>query len=314
MRNILFLFFALSVLFFSQLGTRPLANPDEGRYASIGLEMLQTQDWIVPRLNGLVYFEKPPLAYWCCALGQKWFGENLFGARFFNALCSLLTCIALFLFCKRFLSMKVAYWAAIIYGTAGLPWGMSQMLTLDNTLTFFLTITLLLFVSAFLEEDSHKSFKLFLFAYLFMGLTVLTKGLIGIVLPGLIGLPWLILTKRIKQLRKAHLLLGIFIVLIVTVPWHYLVQQRFSCFSHFYFWHEHFERYLTDVHSRVKPWYFLVNSFLLGLLPWTFFLPRMLKKAFIKCNLVEKQILQFSFLWSMLVILFFATSHSQLIP
>ena len=99
-------FLGLGILFFTHIGTRPLANPDEGRYASMGLEMVQSNDWIVPRLNGLIYFEKPPLAYWSIALGQKLFGKTLFGSRFFNALFSLLTCFSLYLFCNKFLSKK----------------------------------------------------------------------------------------------------------------------------------------------------------------------------------------------------------------
>lgn len=310
-----FIWVLLIALFFVHIGTRPLANPDEGRYAGIGLEMLQTGDWLVPHLNGLIYFEKPPLAYWTIAWGEYIFGANYFGARFFNALFSFLTCLVLFLFCKRFLSVRIGIWAALIYGTSALPFGMSQMLTLDNTLTFFLTTTLLLFASGFLEENKNISKKIFLFAYVFMGLTILTKGLIGIVLPGLIGLPWLIYTGYIKKLPQAHLFKGFCIVLLITAPWHCLVQQRYDCFFNFYFWHEHFERYLTSVHNRTKPFYFLINSFLLGLIPWLFFLPRAICCAFKKVeNVLQKRIIVFSLLWSSLIVLFFSRSHSQLIP
>lgn len=310
-----FIWGLLICLFFAHIGTRPLANPDEGRYADMGLEMLQTGDWIVPHLNGLIYFEKPPLAYWTIALGEYIFGTNCFGARFFNALFSLLTCLALYLFCKRFLSKSVGLWSAFIYGTSALPFGMSQMLTLDNTLTFFLTSTLLLFAGGFLEEKSRVSRIFFLLAYLFMGLTVMTKGLIGIVLPGLIGLPWLIYTGYIKKLSQAHLFKGICIVLLVTAPWHCLVQQRYDCFFNFYFWHEHFERYFTSAHNRGKPFYFLINSFLLGLIPWLFFLPRALYCALKSPgSVLERRVVIFSLLWSCLIVSFFATSHSQLIP
>ena len=173
MKVVRIVFSLLCLLFFLHIGLRPLANPDEGRYAGMGLEMVRSGDWIVPHLNGLIYFEKPPLGYWFVALGEKIFGATLFGARFFNALFSLLTCGVLYRFCKRFLSQKVGLWAAFIYGTCGLTFGMSQMLTLDNALTFFLTTTLLLFVSGFLEKDAGKSRRYFLWAYVFMAWTVL---------------------------------------------------------------------------------------------------------------------------------------------
>ena len=281
----------------------------------MGLEMIRSGDWIVPHLNGLIYFEKPPLGYWCIALGEKFFGATLFGARFFNALFSLLTCFVLYRFFKRFLSQKVGLWAAFIYGTCGLPFGMSQMLTLDIALTFFLTTTLLLFASGFLEENATQARKDFLFAYIFMALTVLTKGLIGIVLPALIGFPWLIFTGHIKKLSKAYLAKGILLFFMIAAPWHFLAQQRYDCFFHFYFWHEHFERYLTTVHNRVRPFYFLLNAFLLGILPWLFFLPRALQTAFKNAQEKQiKQVLGFASLWCSLIVLFFIKSSSQLIP
>lgn len=315
MKPVSVVFSFLCVLFFAHIGTRPLANPDEGRYAGMGLEMLRSGDIVVPHLNGLIYFEKPPLGYWSIALGEKLFGATLWGARFFNALFSLLTCCVIYSFCKRFLSQKIGVWAAFIYGTCGLPFGMSQMLTLDNGLTFFLTATLLFFASGFLEEDSRKARKDFLLAYIFMAFTVLTKGLIGIVLPALIGIPWLFLTGYIKKLHTSHWLAGLFLFFVITAPWHFLVQQRYDCFFHFYFWHEHFERYLTSVHNRAKPFYFLLNAFLLGIIPWLFFLPRASVIAFKNAKEIRhKQIMKFVFLWTVLMVLFFVKSNSQLIP
>lgn len=309
------LWISLIILFFTHIGTRPLANPDEGRYASIGLDMLHSNNWIVPRLNGLIYFEKPPLAYWTIALGQKIFGENLWGTRFFNALFSLLTCFVLYSFCKKFLSKSIGLWAVLIYGTSGLPFGMSQMLTLDNTLTFFLTSTLLLFASGFLEENSSNARRCFLYAYIFMASTVMTKGLIGIVLPGIIGIPWLIYTGYIKKLPRMHLIKGLTLFFLIAAPWHILVQQSYAVFSKFYFWHEHFERYLTSKHNRTEPFYFLPNSFLLGSIPWVFFLPRSFYIFFkAKRTNLEKNIILFSIFWSVIILTFFSISNSQLIP
>ena len=307
-------FFGLALLYLAHIGTRPLANPDEGRYASIGAEILRTNEWIVPHLNGLIYFEKPPLGYWLTALGEKIFGVTLFGARFFNAFATLLTCLVLYGFCRCFLSKKVGLYAVVLYGTSGLAFGLSQVLTLDNFLTFFLTTTLLLFASGFLEEDEKRARYCFYGAYGLMALTVLTKGLIGIVFPLLIGFPWLLLTGNIKKLKRARLFRGTLLFLLIAVPWHIAVQRKYECFFDFYFWHEHFERYLTNSHLRGKPWYFLPAAFLCGLMPWTFFLPRLTKNAFFGTRDRERQIVLFASLWMFGVVGFFACSHSQLIP
>ena len=307
-------FFGLALLYLAHIGTRPLANPDEGRYASIGAEILRTNEWIVPHLNGLIYFEKPPLGYWLTALGEKIFGVTLFGARFFNALATLLTCGVLYVFCRRFLPKKVGLCAAILYGTSGLPFGLSQVLTLDNFLTFFLTTTLLLFAWGFLEENETRATYCFYGAYLFMALTVLTKGLIGLVFPALIGFPWLLFTGHWRKLNRACLFRGTLLFLVIAVPWHVAVQRKYECFFNFYFWHEHFERYLTDTHLRGKPWYFLPTAFLCGLMPWTFFLPRLTKNALFGTRNCERQIVLFALLWMLGVVGFFSCSHSQLIP
>lgn len=304
----------LILLCFFRIGTRPLAHPDEGRYATIGSEMLRTGEWIVPHLNGLVYFEKPPLGYWLIALGQKIFGHTLFGARCFNAAASILTCLCLYLFCKRFLSSTVGFWAALMYGTAALPFGLSQILTLDNFLTLFVTATLLSFASGFLEENPQSARKDFYRAYIFMALAVLTKGLIGIVLPALIGIPWLLMTRSFRRLFKTHLVKGWLLFFLIAAPWHIAVQHRYSCFAEFYFWHEHFERYLTNDHNRNQIWYFLPLAFLCGCLPWTFFVPRFLRSAWKHSMGKERAILLFSFCWAIGTLLFFSFSHSQLIP
>ncbi len=84
----------LAVIWFGSLGMRSLISPDEGRYASIAWEMMRSGDWITPRLNGLLYFEKPPMQYWLSALFLHLFGLNEFAARLWPALAGFLTVLA----------------------------------------------------------------------------------------------------------------------------------------------------------------------------------------------------------------------------
>ncbi|NLZ41159.1 MAG: hypothetical protein GX886_07880, partial [Comamonadaceae bacterium] len=70
-----------AALWLAMLGVRSLVSADEGRYASLSLGMLQSGDWVVPRLNGLLYFEKPPLQYWGGAVAMGLLGVNEFAAR-----------------------------------------------------------------------------------------------------------------------------------------------------------------------------------------------------------------------------------------
>src|SRR5258706_6822181 len=87
----------IAVLAFVAIGVgidimgRPLANPDEGRYSEISREMAATGDWVTPRLNGLKYFEKPPLQYWASALSFRLLGENEYTARLYIVLAGFST-------------------------------------------------------------------------------------------------------------------------------------------------------------------------------------------------------------------------------
>ena len=90
-KRLLILLLAFSAVWFSNLEYRKLVNPDEGRYAEIPREMLASGDWVVPRLNNLVYIEKPPLQYWATAASYELFGTNVWAARFYTGLCGLCT-------------------------------------------------------------------------------------------------------------------------------------------------------------------------------------------------------------------------------
>lgn len=308
-------FSLLVFLFFGQIAFRPLANPDEGRYAEIAREILQSGDWLTPRLNGLLYFEKPPFVYWCTALGERLFGTNVFGARFFNALFALLTCFCVYRFCTHFFNRTFGNIAAGILGTSLLWCEMSQLITLDVTLSFFITASILSFAWGFLTPHAGDARKHFFLAYIFVAFAVLTKGFIGLIAPALVGLPWLILTGHWRKLGQSYLIRGCLLIVLINFPWHYLMAVKYPEFCHFYFWHEHFERYLLPDHNRMKPFYFLPLSFLFGMFPWVLFFPRAL------CASAEswhskwvREIVLLGTFWSLGLVGFFSFSHSQLIP
>ena len=97
MKKMLFLLLVLIVLaYLAPLGVRELFSPDETRYGEIGREMRVLNDWVVPHLNGVHYFEKPVMGYWFFAAAQELFGENAFAVRFPCMLMTLLSAAALF--------------------------------------------------------------------------------------------------------------------------------------------------------------------------------------------------------------------------
>lgn len=305
--SVLIIVFGLFFMLF--LGHLPLLDPDEGRYAEIPREMLERGDFITPQLNYVKYFEKPPLHYWLNAFSQFVFGRTEFAARFPSALLGLcgvlLTCHA----GRRLFGRREGLFGALILGASVGFVSLARMNSIDMTLSFFMTATLFAFLLASREGETRKGIYYHLF-YLFAALTVLAKGLIGIVLPGGIVFLYLLLTRRWRILFEMRLLTGIPLFFAVCAPWFVLVSLKNPEFPNFFFIHEHFKRFTTKVHGRYEPPWFFIPVLLGGLFPWTFFLPETVRNVW-KGASREKLYL---FLWAGVILLFFSMSSSKLIP
>src|SRR5512138_2903367 len=127
------------VLWVALLGAHPLFNPDEGRYAEIPREMLATGKLLVPRLNGIVYIEKPPLQYWATLASYRVFGVSEWSARLSVGIAGLLTILIAFALVERVWGRAAAWRAGLMGGSMLLPVLMAHHLTLDTSLTLFTT-------------------------------------------------------------------------------------------------------------------------------------------------------------------------------
>ena len=175
-----FILISFAILYFLQLGSHGLMNPDEGRYAEIPREMLESGDFLTPRLNYVLYFEKPHLHYWLTAASFLVFGQNEFAARFTPALLAFLTIMITWFVARKFEDENTANLSAIILGTSGLFFAISRINIIDMTLSFFLTLSLFSFY-VFYKENKKRWLYIF---YIALALATLSKGLVGVVLPG----------------------------------------------------------------------------------------------------------------------------------
>src|SRR5262245_21780883 len=175
-----------SLLWFALAVQRPLANPDEGRYAEIPREMLASGDWITPHLNGLAYVEKPPLQYWATALTYQLFGVNEWTARLWTLLAAWLDVALVYGFARRVWGSRVATIAGALLATSVLHFAMGQILTLDMAFTLLLTATLCSFCMAQVARESapDRSGRWMLAAWLMLACAVLTKGIAAILITG----------------------------------------------------------------------------------------------------------------------------------
>jgi 4-amino-4-deoxy-L-arabinose transferase-like glycosyltransferase len=300
------------VVWFCGLEYRGLFTPDEGRYADIAREMLQSGDWVTPRLNGLKYFEKPPLQYWTTAAAFALFGVDEWTARLWPALTGFLG-IAFTAFAGSRLAPRAASapTALILAGSWGYFLG-GQFLTLDMGLTFFLTAAMLAFVLARRPEVSPRAERGWtLVAWAAMALAVLSKGLVGIVLPGLALLAYVAIERDWALLRRLHWLPGLGVFAAIALPWFVLVQQRNPEFFPFFFVHEHFDRYLLPTHNRPGPWWYFVPVVLIGLLPWTAGIPAAIVAGW-KAREPGFRLDRFLVVWCAVIVAFFSASHSKL--
>jgi len=314
-RDIVILIFMIGLFFSLFLGSRPLSVPDEGRYVEIPREMAVTGDWLTPRLNGVKYFEKPPLVYWITALSIKLFGLSEWSARLVPAFFALLGCLSLYTAGTTLFSRRAGILSAIVLATSVLYYALSRTVILDLPVTALLTLSLCAFLIALREPDGWKRRALLYVFYAGCGLTMLTKGLIGVAIPGMIIFFWMLVMNQWRILRSLYLPSGIALFLLIAAPWHILVQRANPEFFNFYFIHEHFERYLSKVHGRYKPFWFFIPVLAGGLFPWSAFLVQAVRRAFPrwKDRHLHRETV-FLLLWAGLIFLFFSASSSKLIP
>ncbi len=302
------------LLALSSIGVRKLANPDEGRYAEISREMAVSGDWVTPRLNGLKYFEKPPMQYWATAAAFEAFGFNEFSARLWTALCCI-GCVALVAYAgRRLFSAEVGALAAL--ALAGSPYflALGEIVTLDMGLTFFTTASVCAFLLALHRaQDPARQRRWMLVAWAAMAGAVLSKGLVGILFPAAVLFIHCAVHRDFSVLKKMHWGWGLAVFFAICTPWFVLVSERNPEFARFFFIHEHFERFLTTEHRREQPWWYFTPILFGGALPWAFLLLPAVRKAWrAESGLTGFRPLRFSVIWTFFVLIFFSASGSKL--
>jgi len=321
-RDLLLLTLAIGLLLGVALGVRALWGPDEGRYVEIPREMVTTGDYVTPRLNGVKYFEKPPLFYWLQAGAIHLFGLREWAMRLVPALSALLGCLAVYAAGRRLFGRRAGLLAAAILATTPLWYFLGNAITLDMTVSALLTVALLCFLVAMSETtepdvpDTPLRRNLLWAFYAALALATLTKGLIGIVIPGMVIFVWMVLLGDWGLLRRMRLVSGTVIFLLIAVPWHVLVARANPEFLWFYFIHEHLLRYATKIHERYEPPWFFLPVLLGGMIPWTAFLVQAVRDA-LPASWRERKTARetlFLILWAGLVFTFFSLSSSKLVP
>jgi len=301
-------------VWFGSLGLRELMPSDEGRYAQIAREMAQTGDWVTIRYNGLKYFYKPPFHLWMSALAFDMFGVGVWQARVWAAVSGLLAVAMMMIAAARWWGRTAAAFTGWVLLAMPL-WNMgAHFNSLDMAVSAALAGALSCFLIAQHPQASRASRQRWMLGvWAAMGVAVLSKGLIGLVLPGLVLVVYTLWSRDWALWRRMHFGSGLLVFSVVTVPWFYLVIARNPEFAHFFFIHEHFERYTSTVHRRHEPWWFFLPLVVAGFLPWSGLwagLVRRVRETPRQASVFQPERLLAT--WVLSILVFFSASGSKL--
>ncbi len=303
-------------LFGFRLGSSYLPFPDESRYAEIPREMVATGDWVTPRLNGVNYFEKPPLVYWLVAASQQTFGYSEWAVRAVPAFFALAGVLLAYAAARQLHGRQAGLAAGLVLATTLLYFAMARVLLLDMAVSVLMSAVLFCFILGVREPAGSRRRWLFYGLYASMALATLTKGLIGFLVTGAVMFVWLLLFNQWHRLRPLYLPTGAILFLALAVPWHVLAALRNETWAHRYFVYEHWERFTSPAAGRAGPWWYFFPVMIAGLFPWTGFLWPALRDALRGgwAARREKADTWFLVTWAAFIFLFFSKSHSKLPP
>ncbi len=299
-------------IYFLWLANHPLFVPDEGRYSEIAREMLASGDYVTPRLDGVAFLDKPALYYWLQAAAMRLFGVNEWAIRFWPVCFGIGGTLAIYIAGRSCFDRRTGLLAALMLATSPLYFGAAHYANLDLEVATFISFSLYAILAGLHAPlATARRQGLFLLAFVFAGLAFLTKGLIGLAFPLLITGCFILLTHQWRILKELRwtLLCGALIFLAIVTPWYWQAQRANPEFLHFFFVTQQFTRFLSNASfNNQVPFWFYIPIVLLGLLPWTVFLPQALWRAWRS----DSQNI-FLLLWAGIVFVFFSIPHSKTI-
>lgn len=256
-------------IYFVELGSVPLFNPDEALYAEPAREMLELKEFITTYLNYVVRFTKPPLTIWAQALCMQLFGHNEFAARFFCAATGAILVGLTYLFAEKYGNRRTALIASAMLMTAPLYLATSRLAITDMPLSLFVAAAVMALFHGFHQMENRWKW----FAYVSIGLAVMVKGPVALILTGTPLIIYHALTGEIKKAWKYYNpIAGLLLVALIAVPW-FAVEIYITKGAYFYSFivMENFQRFTSVVDHKYGWWYHIV-AMLGGFLPWSLFI------------------------------------------
>jgi 4-amino-4-deoxy-L-arabinose transferase-like glycosyltransferase len=299
--------------FFFLLGSRSLNEPDEGRYAEIAREMIETGNWLVPHLWYLPHLDKPPLTYWLVAASMKCFGQNEWAVRLPLALAGISGVWAAFLLGRSLGGKRVGLWSGLILQTSLLYFVMARMLTTDILLTQFIAWAMYFLWRSWLclKTPAPGFLRWHIAGWAAVALAFLVKGPIALAIPLVAFLVLMIFHGkeiRSQKLLGAGLVCGLAVFGALAAPWFLMVFQRMPGSAHYMILGQAAGHLLgTTIKNRTgNPFYFF-GILAVGLLPWTILLGWLWRRS----DLAKDGRLLLN-TWAVFTFVLFSLSHAKL--
>ncbi|ADW68032.1 ArnT family glycosyltransferase [Granulicella tundricola] len=318
------------------LFTPGLLDDVDSVYLEIAREMLHRHDYVTPYIDGIRFFDKPPLMYWMAALSMRVLGETDWAGRIPLALAVLALLLAVYALGRRLYpeSDRGAFYSSLALATAIGPYLYTRFYIPDILIALWMTLSVHLFLIAL---DRVKTSSALIPSLLFaatLALNLLTKGLIGIVFPILFVLLYLFLTRQFRALPKLHLIPSTLVFAAIALPWHVMAALRNPAipmpsglglpqkagWAWFYLYNEHFARFLgkriPHDYGQTPVWLFWLYA-AIWIMPWTTFLPGAIATIReqlghrIEVTIRQREAALTVTLWALIVLIFFTLSSRQ---
>ncbi len=316
--RILLLLVIFGPLYFVSLGSAGVIDYDEALYAEVSRDMLERQEYVLPRYNGEPFNHKPPMLFWSQVAGYRLFGVGAFGARAGTALAGVLALLALYGFARRPLGPDRAFLTAFVLGTSLQFVALSRVALTDMQLTACFVVCLgSLYRAVEDSEQRGRGLSWFLLACLFSGLAMLSKGLIGLVLPAGALFFYLLSIKKLRLLlRPSWMVPGMILLAGVGFSWYLLIALTHPGgvdFMRELFLKQHVGRFTSSMDGHGGPFFYFVPVVLLGMMPWSPFLVLgTTRRAFRQPTEEGTRFLRLFTVFSLLTFVFFSIAATKL--
>jgi 4-amino-4-deoxy-L-arabinose transferase-like glycosyltransferase len=309
-RDLLILALLGGLLFLPGLGRRDLWNPDEARYTEVAREMRLLGHWSVPRLNGEVYSQKPPLFFWAIA-ASGWLtgGLDETAARLPSALSAIGAVLLVYRIGERFFGRRAGWLATATFATCFKVLWQGRFGQIDMMLTALVTLGVWFWVRGY-TEGRPGFYRLFFVA---AGLATLAKGPVGLLPPLLSILAFLAITRNRAEIGRLEIGLGLLIWAVVVLAW--LVPAGLSGGDEYLrqiVLKQNVTRYADPWHHFQPPYYYLTvvpGEFF----PWSFLLPTAVVVGWktSKSSVLSRDGFLFCLCWVIATLLFFSVSPAK---